>query len=178
VRDLPSGWKKVKLSDAYWFQEGPGVRRWQFKMSGIKLLNVGNITKDNTLDLEKTDRHLDPEEVATKYKHFLVDAGDLVIASSGISFDADGFLRTRGAFVKKDDLPLCMNTSTIRFKSVDQISDLKYFRYWLQSNEFRAQVSKFVTGSAQLNFGQGGCPAHQTPRRPRQAGHAAPIHVS
>ena len=36
---------QVSLSDVYWFQEGPGVRNWQFKESGIKLLNVANITK-------------------------------------------------------------------------------------------------------------------------------------
>ena len=91
MREIPSGWKEIKFPDAYWFQEGPGVRRWQFKDSGIKLLNVANITTDEVLDLSKTDRHLDPEEVKQKYQHFLVDAGDLVMASSGISFDADGF---------------------------------------------------------------------------------------
>jgi type I restriction enzyme S subunit len=36
--------KQLNLSDAYWFQEGPGVRNWQFTNSGIKLLNVANIT--------------------------------------------------------------------------------------------------------------------------------------
>ena len=103
-------WPCLPLSEAFWFQEGPGVRKWQFTNSGIKLLNVGNIEKEGTLNLAKTDRHLSEEEVANKYSHFLVDAGDLVIASSGISFDDDGFLRTRGAFVEKHQLPLCLNT--------------------------------------------------------------------
>ena len=144
---------KVSLREAFWFQEGPGVRKWQFTTSGIKLLNVANIVKDGLINLSKTDRHLSEEEVDSKYSHFLADPGDLVIASSGISIDDDGFLRTRGAFVDKCHLPLCMNTSTIRFKSLNGVSELAYLRHWLQSFEFRSQITREVTGIAQKNFG-------------------------
>jgi type I restriction enzyme S subunit len=143
----------VPLESAYSFQEGPGLRKWQFKSEGIKVLNVGNITKDGRLDLSKTDRFISEDEVNTRYEHFLVDAGDLVIASSGISFDEDGLLRTRGVFVNEEDLPLCMNTSTIRFKPKKDISDLCYLRHWIDGPEFRTQISRLVTGSAQQNFG-------------------------
>jgi type I restriction enzyme S subunit len=146
-------WPSLPLTEAFWFQEGPGVRNWQFTTSGIKLLNVANIEKSGTLNLEKTDRHLDETEVAKKYSHFLVDAGDLVIASSGISFDDDGLLRTRGAFVRAEQLPLCLNTSTIRFKALDGVSDLRFLRLWLNGREFRSQITKLVTGTAQQNFG-------------------------
>lgn len=146
-------WPILPLSEAFWFQEGPGVRKWQFTKSGIKLLNVGNIEKDGTLNLAKTDRYLDEAEVAKKYSHFLIDEGDLVIASSGISFDDDGLLRTRGAFITSSDLPLCLNTSTIRFKAIEGLSDLHFLRFWLNSYEFRSQITKLVTGSAQQNFG-------------------------
>jgi type I restriction enzyme S subunit len=146
----------MELPDAFWFQEGPGVRNWQFTNAGIKLLNVANITKNGEIDLNKTARCLSEAEVRNKYTHFLVDAGDLVIASSGISFDEDGLLRTRGAFVEKRHLPLCMNTSTIRFKAKAGLSDLNYLKFWLDSDEFRRQVTRLVTGSAQQNFG----PAH------------------
>ena len=145
--------EKVKLGQAYWLQEGPGVRKWQFTTSGVKLLNVANILKTGVIDLTKTDRHLSEEEVSKKYSHFLADEGDLVIASSGISIDDDGFLRTRGAFIEESHLPLCMNTSTIRFKGVDGVSDLRFLKHWLQSFEFRSQISREVTGIAQKNFG-------------------------
>jgi type I restriction enzyme S subunit len=143
----------AKLSDAFWFQEGPGVRNTQFRNEGIKLLNVANVTKDGEIDLSKTDRHIDTQEAYGKYRHFLVDAGDLAIASSGISIDVDGLLRTRGAFVEQEHLPLCMNTSTIRFKAIKGKSDLRYLKHWLQSTEFRTQITRLVTGSAQKNFG-------------------------
>lgn len=145
--------KAVPLTDVFWFQEGPGVRNWQFQESGIKLLNVANILRSGTLDLDKTSRHLATEEVRQKYSHFLVDVGDLVIASSGITFDTDGLLRTRGAFVESDDLPLCMNTSTIRFKSLSNRGSLTFLKAWLDSDEFRTQITRLVTGTAQQNFG-------------------------
>ena len=149
----PMGWEVQRLADVFWLQEGPGVRNWQFKESGIKLLNVSNILKSGELDLSKTDRHLSTDEVQEKYSHFLVDAGDLVIASSGISIDEDDFLRTRSAFVRDEHLPLCMNTSTVRFKAMDKGSDLRFLQQWLQSHEFRRQITQEVTGSAQKNFG-------------------------
>lgn len=143
----------VALDDAYWFQEGPGVRKWQFTEAGVKLLNVGNIEKDGTIDLSKTDRHVSIEEAHGKYRHFLVDAGDLVIASSGVSFDIDGLLRTRGGFITSSHLPLCMNTSTIRFKALKGKSSLRFLQAWINSAGFRKQITRLVTGSAQQNFG-------------------------
>ena len=149
----PMGWEVHRFADVFWLQEGPGVRNWQFKESGIKLLNVSNILKSGELDLSKTDRHLSTDEAQEKYSHFLVDAGDLVAASSGISIDDDDLLRTRSAFVGNEHLPLCMNTSTIRFKATDGASDLRFLQQWLQSHEFRRQITREVTGSAQKNFG-------------------------
>ena len=46
-----------------------------------------------------------------------------------------------------------MNTSTIRFKAKAGLSSLNYLKYWLDSNEFRDQITRLVTGSAQQNFG-------------------------
>ena len=149
----PMGWEVHRLADVFWLQEGPGVRNWQFKESGIKLLNVSNILKSGELDLSKTDRHLSADEVQEKYSHFLVDTGDLVIASSGISIAGDDLLRTRSAFVRDEHLPLCMNTSTIRFKATHGVSDLQFLQQWLQSYEFRRQITREVTGIAQKNFG-------------------------
>jgi type I restriction enzyme, S subunit len=144
---------RMPLSECFWFQEGPGVRSWQFAAEGVKLLNVGNIEKDGTLNLQKTNKYISETEAYGKYKHFLADVGDLVIASSGISFADDGMLRTRGAFVSASHLPLCMNTSTIRFKPIEGVSNLHFLRIWLGSREFRSQITARVTGSAQQNFG-------------------------
>jgi len=147
---LPEGWKEVELPEVVWFQEGPGVRKHQFTTKGIKLINGRNIV-NNKLTPENTETHISKEEATTKYKHFLIDEGDLIIASSGIKVD---YFHKKIAFAKKEDLPLCMNTSTIRFKSLDKKNlDINYFKYFLMTHNFAQQVQFHITGSAQLNFG-------------------------
>uniref|UniRef100_UPI002597D32B restriction endonuclease subunit S n=1 Tax=uncultured Peptoniphilus sp. TaxID=254354 RepID=UPI002597D32B len=57
-------------------------------------------------------------------------------------------------FVSSEDLPLCMNTSTMRFKTNNENKlNIKYFYYFLKSNYFKKQLARQITGSAQLNFG-------------------------
>ena len=47
-----------------------------------------------------------------------------------------------------------MNTSTIRFKTLDDnILNIEYFAYFLKTNYFKKQITRLITGSAQLNFG-------------------------
>ncbi len=56
--------------------------------------------------------------------------------------------------IRREQLPLCMNTSTIRFKVTDQKRlSIRYFMYYLKSAHFKEQLSQQITGSAQLNFG-------------------------
>lgn len=140
----------VNLKDFVFFQEGPGVRKSQYTTNGIKLLNVGNI-QNGRIQLSNTNTYISEYEANGKYKHFLADEGDLIIASSGIKPDD---FNKKVAFISKEHLPLCMNTSTIRFKSKDvKLLDLNYLKYFFMSNYFKNQVKFYVTGSAQLNFG-------------------------
>ena len=145
-----SKYKICKLNEVAWFQEGPGVRKSQFRTSGVKLLNVGNIC-DRELNLDKTSIYISEEEAYGRYKHFLIDEGDLLIASSGIKVD---YFDKKITFARKEHLPLCMNTSTIRFKVIDKaVLDINYLRHFLASRYFTKQVQFHITGSAQLNFG-------------------------
>lgn len=147
---IPKDWKIVKINEVMWFQEGPGVRNNQFTPSGVKLLNVSNIV-EGFIDLNKTKIYISEEEAYVKYKHFLVNAGDLIIASSGIKVEN---FEKKVAFIEEKHLPLCMNTSTIRFKVIDNnLIDMKYFCHFLKSIYFKKQVQHYITGSAQLNFG-------------------------
>jgi type I restriction enzyme S subunit len=146
---IPKGWEKVKIPQVLFFQEGPGVRKWQFTEEGIKLLNVGNIN-NGKIDLSTTSIHLSEEEATGKYSHFLIDEGDLLIACSGIVVNN---FHNKIAFIEKEHLPLCLNTSTMRFKALDEQIDLNYFKYFLQTVHFTSQLQKLITGSAQLNFG-------------------------
>ena len=143
-------WKMVKIPEVLFFMEGPGVRNTQFTTKGVKLLNVGNIN-DGLLDLDSTTKFISETEAYGKYKHFLVEEGDLLIASSGIVVDN---FHNKITWATTEDLPLCMNTSTIRFKTLDiNILDIRFFSYFLKTKLFTDQLRKLITGSAQLNFG-------------------------
>ena len=145
-----NNWDLKLISDVVFFQEGPGVRKHQYTSKGVKLLNVTNIL-DGKLDLDATDRYISKEEAYGKYKHFLVDEGDLLIACSGIQIS---YFDKKIAFVSSEHLPLCMNTSTMRFRTNNENElNIKYFYYFLKSNYFKKQLARQITGSAQLNFG-------------------------
>jgi type I restriction enzyme S subunit len=90
------------------------------------------------------DSHLSEEEATGKYKHFLVDDGDLLIACSGIVVDN---FHNKIAFAEKEHLPLCLNTSTMRFKALNDEVDLNYFKYYLQTVHFTAQLRKLILSS-------------------------------
>lgn len=140
----------IKISDLLFFQEGPGVRNTQYTQRGVKLLNVANLV-NGKVDLSTSDRYISEDEAYGRYKHFLCDDGDFIIASSGIKVE---YFDRKMGFVDSSMLPLCMNTSTIRFKVIDSKRlNIKYFMYYLKSIHFKQQLSKFITGSAQLNFG-------------------------
>ncbi|MCF6251089.1 MAG: restriction endonuclease subunit S [Methylococcaceae bacterium] len=146
--DIAAEW--VPIDDVVDFQEGPGVRKYQYRESGVKLLNGSNIN-GNTLNLTNTERYISDDEAYGKYKHFLVDAGDLLIASSGIAVEK---FHKKIAYAREEHLPLCMNTSTIRFKTKnDSVLNIDYFRRFLATNLFKKQLGRLITGSAQLNFG-------------------------
>ena len=140
----------VKIPDVLFFQQGPGVRNTQYTEQGVKLLNVANLV-DGNVDLSTSDRYISEEEAYGKYKHFLCDAGDFIVASSGIKVE---YIDKKMGFIDKTMLPLCMNTSTIRFKVLDTSKlNIRYFMYYLKSHHFKDQLAIHITGSAQLNYG-------------------------
>ena len=145
IGEIPEEWEVKNLSEVVWYQEGPGLRKWQFTSAGIKVINVTNLV-GNYLDLSNTSRYIDESEVEKKYKHFLIDENDIVVASSGNSWG-------KVSVVRKRDLPLLMNTSVIRFKSMKEEVSTEYLLQFLKSDIFKKQISLLITGSAQPNFG-------------------------
>nr|WP_279293715.1 restriction endonuclease subunit S [Enterococcus cecorum] len=114
------------------------------------MLNVANLV-DGKIDLSTSNRYISEEEAYGKYNHFLCEAGDFVVASSGIKVE---YIDKKMGFIEESMLPLCMNTSTIRFKVLDKNQlDIRYFMYYLKSRLFKEQLARHITGSAQLNYG-------------------------
>src|ERR1700747_3736451 len=130
--------KFVNLSDVTFYQEGPGVRKTQFTQHGVKLINVTNISFGK-LDLSRTKTHISKEEAFGKYKHFLLEPNDIVMASSGATWG-------QTTVVQSCDLPLCMNTSVIRFRQKNEsVLSRKYLKIVLDSIDFKNQIKKLIT---------------------------------
>ncbi|QBN20264.1 restriction endonuclease subunit S [Flavobacterium nackdongense] len=137
-------WEVKSFKDLCWFQEGPGLRNWQFTKRGIKVINVTNL-ENGLLNLDRTDRHISLDEFHKMYEHFEIDENDIVVASSGNSYG-------KVAVVRKQDLPLLMNTSVIRFKPLSNL-DYNFLLIYLKSSQFKNQIDLLITGGAQPNFG-------------------------
>lgn len=146
-RAIPEDWKIQSLNKVTWYQEGPGLRHWQFTTTGMKVINVTNL-EGGVVNLDKTDRHISIEEFEKSYKHFAIDAGDILMASSGATY-------CKTAVIAEKDLPVMMNTSVIRFKPIKDV-DYSFLIAYLSSFLLKRQIDFLITGGAQPNFG----PAH------------------
>jgi type I restriction enzyme S subunit len=142
--DIPKSWLVLLFEQVVFFQEGPGLRKYQFRENGIPFLNIRTL-KNERVDLTLC-QYLDPDEVSEKYQHFLLDDGDIVASSSGTL--------GKTAVIYQDDLPLMLNTSIIRFRPYGASGPLRNYIYlFLKSEYFLLQARQASTGSAQVNFG-------------------------
>ena len=137
-------WRIVPFHEFVFFQEGPGIRHWQYRDEGIPFINIRCLV-DGRLDVSSMNC-IDPIEVDEKYQHFLLDAGDYVVSSSGTI--------GRLAEVSEDDLPCMLNTSVIRMRPRDErLLHRRFLRYFLTSSLFQDQIRAVASGSVQLNYG-------------------------
>jgi type I restriction enzyme, S subunit len=144
MSSLPNGWVEAPLSSVAFFQEGPGLRKWQFGESGIPFLNIRTFG-NGQIDRSKC-QFVKLSEFTGKYEHFLLNEGDLVVSSSGTL----GKLAT----IFSSDMPVMLNTSTIRFRTLSSdVLSQEYLRIFLQSQSFYQQIDAAKTGSAILNYG-------------------------
>jgi type I restriction enzyme S subunit len=143
--DLPTHWEVRKFSRCAFFQEGPGLRNWQFTQDGIRVICVTNITEAG-ISFANYEKFISEEEYESTYRHFTVAKGDLLLSSSGNSW---GKVATFNA----DELAV-LNTSTIRVNENSHQTIIRSLIGWLLTSEgTREQLRLFMTGSCQPNFG-------------------------
>lgn len=141
---FPNHWLQILLKDCIFFQEGPGLRKWQFGPEGIPFLNIR--TFNNGLIDKSKCRFVKKDEFKGKYEHFLLKAGDIVVSSSGTI--------GKVAIIRESDLPVMLNTSVIRFRTLfPDCLYQNYLKHYLQSPHFFNQINTLKTGSAIYNFG-------------------------
>ncbi len=131
------------LTDIFSFQEGPGIRNWQYVDKGINFINIRCI---NNGDIDTSSMNkISETEAFGIYKHFLLKEWDLVMSMSGTL--------GRYAIVRKEHLPLCLNTSVIRFYPKEDFSYFSYMYAYLTSENFITSITMLANGSAQQNVG-------------------------
>ena len=142
--EVPKGWEMKALPEIIDFLEGPGIRNWQYtdEEDGIKFINIRCIQNgDLTLT---TANKITKEEAFGKYKHFQLEEDDIVVSTSGTL--------GRFAFVRKEHLPLSLNTSVIRFRPIKNKSTLGFITGFVE-NQLQHELEIRASGSAQRNFG-------------------------
>lgn len=142
---IPAHWRIAKFKRTAFFQEGPGLRNWQFTESGIRVICVTNITESG-IDFSSYEKFISSEEYESTYRQFTVACGDLLLSSSGNSWG-----KIAECSISE---PMILNTSTIRINENRSRDLLKSLMKWtLQSDGTREQLRLMMTGSCQPNFG-------------------------
>lgn len=143
ITNREDNWQRIPLSDIIFFQEGPGIRNWQYVEDGVKFINIRCI--NNGLIDTSTANKISLEEASGKYSHFMLEPYDIVMSCSGTL--------GRYAIVLPQNLPLCLNTSVIRFRPKQYKDDYSFVYGYMTSKEFLNQQITMANGSAQVNFG-------------------------
>ena len=141
-----SGGTTVPFADAVFLQEGPGIRKYEYAEPdepSYPMINV-RCVQDGHIDMSDS-RSVKQEFAEGKWRHFRVDAGDILFTISGTI--------GRVAVVEDSDLPILMNTSVIRFRPIDQRLTTGYLYCFVKSNHFVNKLHAMSTGTAQKNVG-------------------------
>lgn len=139
---IPANWELEDLQNVFDFLEGPGIRNWQYTNEGFRFINI-RLINDNDIDISASN-FISTDEADGIYKHFQLKEYDMVVSASGTL--------GRSAIVRKEHLPLLLNTSVIRFRPKDKKS-YGFMYLFLNSRYFQNKITSMASGSAQPNFG-------------------------
>lgn len=140
---IPNNWNWCYLSDISIIQEGPGIRKHQYKEDGIQFLTVTNIL-EGSVDLHNSKKYISISEYNKSYKHYTLNKGDIVTACSGGSWG-------KSAIFEESEV-IILNTSTLRLRYFNDIGVNKYLYYLTKTQYFKTSLSQYSTGQ-QPNYG-------------------------
>lgn len=141
--EVPEHWNVSKFNYEIDFLEGPGILAYDFFEEGVPLLRIQNVKEEYVTDNYKT--YLSPSKVLSKWDHFRVELGDLIIscsASTGLVSEVDS--RCVGA------IPY---TGLIRLRPLSARICKDFIAYMVQSDIFFEQINILQTGSTMQHFG-------------------------
>ncbi|MFJ7020422.1 restriction endonuclease subunit S [Streptomyces sp. NPDC101117] len=138
-----SPWDQVPLADVLDFQEGPGIMARDFRECGVPLIRIAGLKNQGRL-LVGCD-FLDEEMVLTRWNHFRLQAGDVLLSTSA----------SLGEIAVVDQL--CAGaiayTGIIRFRPKDGRILREFIRHALCAPSFKRQIEAMGVGSVIKHFG-------------------------
>lgn len=136
------GWGRLPLRYAIQFQEGPGIGAADFRESGVPLLRISSI-RGAVATLEGVN-YLDPKTVDSRWSHFKVETGDLLINSSASMGSV--------AEVLDDEVVGSIPyTGIIRVRAGLMVKE--FARWYFESDAFMHQIELLKTGSTIQHYG-------------------------
>ncbi len=140
-REIPEGWELKLIGNYFDYLEGPGIRKFNYSDDGHNFINIRCI-KEGDLDVSNATKI--KNELINNLSHFLLEENDVVVSTSGSL--------GRSAVVRKEHLPLLLNTSVIRFRPIKSYYH-SFMVIYLKSQYFLGKLTQLATGSIQKNFG-------------------------
>ena len=140
-----SDFEMVKITDYVVFQEWPWILSKEFVINDwYPIVNVRNV-QDWYVDTNIT-KFVSMESVNWKWNHFKVNEWDILFTTSWTIW--------RCWIVKNYNLPLLLNTSVVRFNSLDKNKLNQKYLYWiLKSDYFVNKLKEQQTWIAISNVG-------------------------
>lgn len=139
----PAEWEVIPFADAINFREGPGILAKDFREKGVPLLRLRNIER-SFVDLSGCN-FLDPDMVESRWPHFRVVSGDLLVSTSGTL--------GRVSIATQASAGSIPYTGIIRMRPARVDVDAGFIRYFLMSPLFQLQAEASAAGSVLRHFG-------------------------
>ena len=136
-------WQERAFEDVIDFREGPGILAKDFREHGIPLVRLAGLNGGASL-LEGCN-FLDPEAVSTRWSHFRLELGDILLSTSASL--------GRIAVVGQKGIGAVPYTGIIRMRPRGDDLYAPFIRYLLEGPDFQLQAEMVGVGSVIRHFG-------------------------
>ncbi|MBN2746006.1 MAG: restriction endonuclease subunit S [Bacteroidales bacterium] len=143
--EIPKDWKIRHFGWEVIIQEGPGIMAFDFKNDGVPLLRISGM-KNEIADLEGCN-YLEPQKVKTKWYHFKLFEGDIIISCSAstdivctVGKEAEGAIPYTG---------IIRLTPRVNGRRLLK----EYLKIYIKSKIYQQQVELLKAGSTIQHYG-------------------------